>query len=94
MLLRRSREECEISALSIFVNPAQFNDPQDLVKYPRTLERDLQVALRERVDYAFIPDATAMYEDGYRYHVTETAFRASFVARIAPATSTACSRLC
>jgi len=74
MLLRRSREECEISALSIFVNPAQFNDPQDLVKYPRTLERDLQVALRERVDYAFIPDATAMYQDGYRYQVTETSF--------------------
>ncbi len=74
MLLRRSREECEISALSIFVNPAQFNDPQDLVKYPRTLERDLQVALRERVDYAFIPDAAAMYQDGYRYQVTETSF--------------------
>ena len=56
-LLRRSREECDISALSIFVNPTQFNDPQDLMKYPRTLERDLEVALGERVDYVFLPDA-------------------------------------
>lgn len=73
-LLRRSREECEISALSIFVNPTQFNDPQDLMKYPRTLERDLEVARRERVDYVFLPDAPTMYQDGYRYQVIETAF--------------------
>jgi pantoate--beta-alanine ligase len=73
-LLRRSREECEISTLSIFVNPAQFNDPQDLMKYPRTLERDLEVALAERVDYVFLPDAATMYRDGYRYQVIENAF--------------------
>ena len=73
-LLRRSREECEISTLSIFVNPTQFNDPQDLMNYPRTLERDLEVALAERVDYMFLPDATTMYQDGYRYQVIENAF--------------------
>lgn len=73
-LLRQSHEECEVSTLSIFVNPTQFNDPQDLVKYPRTLERDLELALRERVDFVFLPDAAAMYQDGYRYHVTETSF--------------------
>jgi pantoate--beta-alanine ligase len=73
-LLRRSREECEVSALSIFVNPTQFNDPQDLMKYPRTLEQDFEVALRERVDYMFLPDAPTMYQDGYRYHVVETDF--------------------
>jgi pantoate--beta-alanine ligase len=73
-LLRRSREECEISVLSIFVNPTQFNDPQDLRKYPRTLAPDLEVALRERVDYVFLPDAPTMYQDGYRYRVIETDF--------------------
>lgn len=73
-LLRRSREECEISVLSIFINPTQFNDPQDLMKYPRTLEPDLEVARRERVDHVFVPDATTMYQDGYRYQMIETAF--------------------
>ena len=73
-LLRRARGECDVTVLSIFVNPTQFNDPQDLAKYPRTLERDSAVALRERVDFLFLPDAPEIYRDGYRYHVTETAF--------------------
>jgi len=73
-LLRRSREECEISVLSIFVNPTQFNDPHDLMKYPRTLEQDLEVARREGVDYVFVPDAPTVYQDGYRYQMIETSF--------------------
>jgi pantoate--beta-alanine ligase len=74
VLLRRAHDECEISVLSIFVNPTQFNDPQDLAKYPRTLERDLKIARREAVDFVFLPDAPSMYHDGYRYQVTENAF--------------------
>ncbi|MEN3352607.1 MAG: pantoate--beta-alanine ligase [Betaproteobacteria bacterium] len=70
-LLRRAADDCEISVLSIFVNPAQFNDPQDLAKYPRTLDQDLEVARREGVDFMFLPDAPSMYHDGYRYQVTE-----------------------
>jgi pantoate--beta-alanine ligase len=70
-LLRRTHDDCEISVLSIFVNPTQFNDPQDLAKYPRTLDQDLEVARREGVDFMFLPDAPSMYHDGYRYQVTE-----------------------
>jgi pantoate--beta-alanine ligase len=70
-LLRRAADDCEISVLSIFVNPTQFNDPQDLAKYPRTLDQDLEVARREGVDFMFLPDAPSMYHDGYRYQVTE-----------------------
>jgi pantoate--beta-alanine ligase len=73
-LLRRSREESSVSVLSIFVNPTQFNDPKDLEKYPRTLERDLEIAAREGVDLVFLPDATAMYPEGYRYQITENQF--------------------
>ena len=72
-LLRRANDDCEISVLSIFVNPTQFNDPQDLAKYPRTLDQDLEVARREGVDFVFLPDAPSMYHDGYRYQVTENA---------------------
>jgi pantoate--beta-alanine ligase len=71
MLLRRACDDCEISVLSIFVNPTQFNDPKDLAKYPTMPDRDLGVARREGVDFLFLPDAPSMYHDGYRYQVTE-----------------------
>lgn len=70
-LLRRCRQENAISVLSIFVNPAQFNNPDDLKHYPQTFETDLQIAQAEKVDYLFLPNADAMYGDGYRYKVTE-----------------------
>lgn len=71
-LLRRSRQECGVSVLSILVNPTQFNDSQDLAKYPRTPESDLEAASREGVDFVLMPDASALYQDDYRYRVVET----------------------
>jgi pantoate--beta-alanine ligase len=72
-LLRRSRAENEVSVLSIFVNPTQFNDPGDLEKYPRTFEADLELARECGVDFVFFPEPASMYPDGYRYKVTESA---------------------
>lgn len=71
-LLERARRENDLVVLSIFVNPTQFNDPQDLAKYPRTLEADLAVA-EGLADWVFVPAANAIYPDAYRYRVTETA---------------------
>lgn len=70
-LLARARAENERVLLSVFVNPAQFNDPADLARYPRTLEADLALA-RPYVDAVLAPAAEAFYPDGYRYRVTET----------------------
>ncbi len=70
-LLARAREENDLVVLSIFVNPAQFNDPADLLKYPRTLEADLALA-RPYADAVLAPNAEALYPDAYRYRVTET----------------------
>lgn len=70
-LLARARRENDLVVLSIFVNPTQFNDPQDLAKYPRTLEADLAVA-EGLADWVLVPAANAMYPDAYRYRVTET----------------------
>jgi pantoate--beta-alanine ligase len=70
-LLERARAENERVVLSIFVNPSQFNDPNDLANYPRTLEADIALA-RDCVDAIFTPLAEEIYRDGYRFRVTET----------------------
>jgi pantoate--beta-alanine ligase len=69
-LLARARAENERVVLSIFVNPAQFNDPEDLRKYPRTIEADLALA-GGLVDDVIVPVAEELYADQFRYRVTE-----------------------
>jgi len=73
-LIERSRAECDHTVLSIYVNPTQFNNPQDLQHYPRTLEADLAVARELGVDSVLTPDYPSLYPDGYRYRVDENAF--------------------
>lgn len=70
-LLARARAENERVVLSVFVNPTQFNDPNDLARYPRTLEADLALA-RPYVDAVLAPPPEALYPDAYRYRVTES----------------------
>ena len=69
-LLQRARIENERVVLSVFVNPAQFDDPKDLAAYPRTLESDLALA-KELVDDVLVPAAGELYPDGYRFRVSE-----------------------
>jgi pantoate--beta-alanine ligase len=70
-LVRRSQLENTHTWVSIFVNPAQFNDPADLERYPRPLESDLAMLRDAGCDLVFVPLAGEMYPDGYRYRVTE-----------------------
>jgi len=70
-LLTQSRKENVISVLSIFVNPAQFNDTNDLAKYPRTFEADCQIAENECTDYVLFPNNDELYPDSCRYQVSE-----------------------
>ena len=71
-LIRRSREGNDLTVVSIFVNPTQFDDPADLARYPRALEDDLAVLRAEGTDFLLLPRAEALYADAYRYRVTET----------------------
>ncbi|TNF40555.1 MAG: pantoate--beta-alanine ligase, partial [Bacteroidetes bacterium] len=64
-LVKKAVESCRMVAVSIFVNPTQFNDPDDLVKYPRTLEADLKMlsgVLREN-DFVFVPSVDEIYPE-------------------------------
>ncbi len=60
-LLTRARAECDVVAVSIFVNPLQFGDPEDIAHYPRTLERDLAVCAEAGADVVFVPSVAEMY---------------------------------
>lgn len=62
-LMQRSLSEAEHSIISIFVNPTQFGANEDFDKYPRVLEKDLELCERKGVDAVFIPDVNEMYGD-------------------------------
>jgi pantoate--beta-alanine ligase len=65
-LVSRARSECRNIGVSIFVNPAQFNSGEDLAKYPRDLERDLELLDGLGVDVVWTPAADAIYPPGFQ----------------------------
>ncbi|GBD96331.1 MAG TPA: pantoate--beta-alanine ligase [Nitrospirae bacterium] len=64
-LVRRSKEENDITVVSIFVNPAQFGPNEDFQKYPRSAEDDLQKLSTLHADAVFMPDNNEMYPEGF-----------------------------
>jgi pantoate--beta-alanine ligase len=64
-LVRLARERCPRVGASIFVNPTQFNDKRDLERYPRTLERDLEMLRGAGCDVVFAPEPGEVYPVGF-----------------------------
>ena len=71
-LLRRSLRENDCTVASIYVNPAQFDDADDLAAYPRLLDADLKLCGTLGVHQVLIPGRDEIYADGYRYQVEES----------------------
>jgi pantoate--beta-alanine ligase len=71
-LCKRAKDENDIAVVSIFVNPTQFNQQNDFANYPRTLEMDIELLQKNKVDYLFLPNAAEMYPDDYQIQLTET----------------------
>jgi pantoate--beta-alanine ligase len=64
-LIQRSARENECTVISIFVNPTQFDDPADLARYPRDLERDVAYAADAGADLIYAPDVATVYPPGF-----------------------------
>ncbi|TBR37615.1 pantoate--beta-alanine ligase [Marinomonas agarivorans] len=65
-LVRRAAKEADIVVTSIFVNPMQFSENEDLERYPKTLKEDQALLESNGCHYLFAPDALEMYPDGKR----------------------------
>lgn len=64
-LIREARAACDVVVVSVFVNPAQFNDAGDLAAYPRDEDRDAALAAGAGADLLFAPGVAEMYPAGY-----------------------------
>lgn len=63
-LVERSLRECELTVVSLFLNPTQFNDPNDLKTYPHDMAEDLKILGDLGADIVFTPTAEDMYAEG------------------------------
>ncbi len=69
-LARAARERCDRVIVTIFVNPKQFNNPDDLDSYPRTEEDDARKLESIGVDLIYVPDPEQIYPDGFATNVS------------------------
>jgi pantoate--beta-alanine ligase len=60
-LVEESNKNNDITVVSIFINPTQFNNPEDLKKYPKTVEKDLELLRKSNCDIIFIPSVEEIY---------------------------------
>ena len=79
-LMRKAQNEAELVVVTIFVNPIQFDDINDLDSYPQTLDNDLIACAAEGVAAVFVPSRKEMYPDGY----------CTFSEVVGPLTTTLC----
>jgi len=70
-LLQQSKADNDLTVSSLFINPTQFNNPDDFKHYPRTLEADLALLEKAGVDYCLLPTRDALYPDNYHYQIHE-----------------------
>ena len=70
-LIETSKKENKFTVVSIFVNPTQFNDPNDYKNYPNTQTEDLLKLSSLNVDYLFFPARSLIYNDNYTYQIVE-----------------------
>ena len=95
-LVRASKAQCDCTVVSIYVNPSQFGPQEDLAKYPRTLQADLDALAALDAELVFAPGNEEMYPEGLLHlggggRSGRTAGRAMPAAAISAAWPRSCS---
>ena len=73
-LVNKAKSENDITVVSVYLNPTQFNDKKDLETYPANFNDDCTLLEKAGVDYLFAPTYPVMYPDDFKYKVIETDF--------------------
>ncbi len=84
-LVRKSKESCDRTVVSIFVNPLQFAAHEDLEHYPQNLERDFELLKKESVDLVFVPKPKQMYPEGFQTAVEVSQLSQTLCGKSRPA---------
>lgn len=83
-LIKRSKNENDITVVSIFVNPIQFGLSEDFDKYPRDTENDINKIRAKEVDILFLPDSSLMYSKGFSTYINVQSLSEKLCGRFRP----------
>ncbi len=83
-LMRNARYENDKLIVSIFVNPTQFDNKDDFKNYPRSLNKDIEIAEAVNVDMVFTPCAEDLYPEGFCTYVSQTKLTESLCGKMRP----------
>ncbi len=83
-LIRNARYENDKLIVSIFVNPTQFDNKDDFKNYPRSLNKDIEIAEAVNVDMVFTPCAEDLYPEGFCTYVSQTKLTESLCGKMRP----------
>lgn len=96
-LVKTSKKQCDITVVTIFVNPTQFAAGEDLSTYPRDLDRDLAMLKAEGADFVFTPDVNEMYPGNEETIVETVKLSKMLMGKIRPGhfrgVATVCTKL-
>ena len=82
-LIKRSKKSCNITICSIYVNPTQFNNPDDLLQYPKTIKDDIKILQENKCDILYCPEDEDLYRENeklkeYRFNGIELYLEGKF----------------
>jgi pantoate--beta-alanine ligase len=83
-LIKSSKELCDVTIVSIFVNPTQFSPSEDLALYPRDIEKDERLLLEQKVDCLFYPDGDEIYPENFQTFVAVNHITKKFEGEFRP----------
>jgi pantoate--beta-alanine ligase len=96
-LVKTAKNQCDVTVVTIFVNPTQFAANEDLSTYPRDLDRDLAMLKAQGADFVFTPDVKEMYPGGEETIVETTRLSKVLMGKLRPGhfrgVATVCTKL-